>query len=401
MSSISIPPSIRLPREQPLPLPTGEKRRSENSIVALSFAFCLIFFFANSTFNCLCDTPILVDYPEAAKFPQVTDIWANLSSITSSFEKYFNDRFAFRDRLIGARTLLDLKLFRVTGSTKVIFGKNGYFYYADNANRRMIEGTRPFTPKQLEAWKALLERRYNWCKEHGIDYYFVLAPTKSSIYPEYLPDPYQHSFRKTRTDTLLDFLKQTQSPVHVVDLRPSVREAKGSLPLFLLTDLHWNQLGSYYGYKSLIDSVRTLHPAIGAPTDLSEFDLRPLHYVKGDLSRMLGVLGIITETNLEVRPKHRSKINLIRDKNYTENKYGLEGTRAFGFHQNGSCLPSAVMFRDSFSCYMIDLYLPKHFSRISFFWQPEFNESIVLREKPNIVLQESVECSLYSPLPEN
>jgi len=59
------------------------------------------------------------------------------------------------------------------------------------------------------------------------------------------------------------------------------------------------------------------------------------------------------------------------------------------------------MFRDSFSCYMIDLYLPKHFSRISFFWQPEFNESIVLREKPNIVLQESVECSLYSPLPEN
>lgn len=393
--------SIRLTREQPLPFPTGDKYRYENFVLAYSFTLCLIFFLSASCFNCICDKPIAVDYPDAAKFNFSMDGWASICAIPASFEQFFNDRFAYRDRLIGARSFVDLKLFRVTGSSKVLYGKSGNFYYFDPANRRMIEGTYPFKPKLLKAWKALLEERYSWCKEHGIDYYFVLAPTKSSIYPEYLPDSYPHYYRETRTDVLLEFLKQTKSPVPVLDLRPSLRAAKGKLPLFFLTDLHWNPLGSYYGYRSLINSLREAHPEIGAPTELSEFDLRPLHYKRGDLSRMMGLMGVLTETTVQVCPKNRSKSSLIRDNNFTENALGLKGAEAFGFHQDGTTLPSAVMFRDSFACYMIDFYLPKHFSRISFFWQPDFSQSIVLREKPDIVLQEIVECRLYSPMPKN
>ncbi|PWT95042.1 MAG: hypothetical protein C5B53_12030 [Candidatus Melainabacteria bacterium] len=400
MPSVTAPPLTRSSREQKLSSLPEVKQFNENLIIAFSFALCLFIFFAVSAAKCLSKKAVLNENREPAKFPEVAFTGASISSFPHGFEEYFDDRFAFRDRIIADRTLLYLKLFRVSGSSKVIIGKNKFFFYSDDVNLPMIMGSRPFTEPELRSWKELLERRQSWCQARGIDYIFVLAPTKPSIYSEFLPDEYGQRSRRTRTDQLLDFLKQTRSSVQVVDLRASLRAHKGVLPLFLLTDTHWNQLGAYYGYKAIIDALTPRHPNLVAPVPLSDLNLRPYHFVKGDLSRMQGVLGIITETNVAVDHKQPVQACLVRDSQFTENKLGFPVTGAFGYHQERKDLPSAVMFRDSFACYMIELYLPQQFSRISFFWQPDFSQSIVQREKPEIVVQEILESNLYGAPPE-
>jgi hypothetical protein len=400
MPSVTAPPLTRSTREQKLSSLSEIKRFHENLIIAFLFTFCLFVFFSFSVAKCFSRKAALNENREPAKFPDLACTWASISSFPHGFEDYFDDRFAFRDRIIAYRTLLYLKLFRVSGSSSVIIGKNKFFFYTDNVNRQLVMCSRPFAEWELRTWKDLLERRQLWCQKRGIDYIFALAPTKPSIYPEFLPDEYSRSSRITRADQLLDFLKQTRSPVHIVDLRAPLRAHKGALPLFLLTDTHWNQLGAYYGYKSIIDALKPHHPNLAAAADLSDLNLRPYHFEKGDLSRMQGVLGIITETNVAVDHKRPDQAGLVLDSHFTENKIGSPATKAFGYYQNRKDLPSAVMFRDSFACYMIELYLPQHFSRVSFFWQPEFSQSIVQREEPDIVVQETLESNLYAAPPD-
>jgi alginate O-acetyltransferase complex protein AlgJ len=381
--------------------PLSEKSRfNENLLTACFFAICLFVFFSVSVTKCLSRKIVLHENRQAAKFPHLQCNWDSLCSFPESFNDYFDDRCAFRDRLIAFKALMYLKLFHVSGSSQVVIGKNGFLFYADKANRPMLMGSRPFSKDELEGWKKLLEHRHKWCLDKGMDYFFALTPAKSSIYPSLLPDEYSSRARLTRTDQLIKFLQQTHSPVRIIDLRGGLRSTKDSLPLYLKTDTHWNQLGAYYGYTSLIEGLRRKYPEIHPATSLSEFNVRPYHFDRGDLARLQGLIGILSETSIQLNPKHPPAAHLYEDSGFTENKIGGEDTKAFGYHQNGTHLPSVVMFRDSFASYMIELFLPEHFSRISFFWQPEFSESIVQREKPDIVLQELLESCLYCDLPQ-
>jgi len=401
MSSDPVPPPIRLLRQQPLPLPSSDKNHNENLIVSRTFSLCLFVFFAASIANWFSPKIVLNENREAAILPVLAWSQASLSSLPHSFENFFDDRFAFREQLVAKNSLLYLKLFRVPGSKKVLLGKNGFFFYFDESNRPMIMGARPFSVKQMCAWKCVLEERHNWCKERGIDYFFLLVPGKSSIYPELLPDAYSKCSRRTRTDQLIDYLKETHSPVQIIDTRPAVLSGKGPLPLYFKTDSHWNRLGAYYGYKSMIESLRKRHPALAPPHQLSEYTLGPFPFKYGDLARMQGLFGILSETTVNMVKRHPYPADLVLDSQYTENELGLgELSRAFGYHRNKSELPSLVMFRDSFARFMIDPFMPDHFSRCSFFWQPEFSKSIVLREKPDIVVQQILERSFYRPYPD-
>jgi alginate O-acetyltransferase complex protein AlgJ len=55
-----------------------------------------------------------------------------------------------------------------------------------------------------------------------------------------------------------------------------------------------------------------------------------------------------------------------------------------------SSLPSAVIFRDSFSTYLLELYA-QTFSRLVCVWQPNIDYSIIERERPDVVISQQVE----------
>jgi alginate O-acetyltransferase complex protein AlgJ len=55
----------------------------------------------------------------------------------------------------------------------------------------------------------------------------------------------------------------------------------------------------------------------------------------------------------------------------------------------GSEAPRAVVFRDSFTSRLIP-YLSEHFSRAVYLWQNDVDPSVVLKERPAVVIHEIV-----------
>lgn len=366
----------------------------QNLIIGSSFVVCLLVFFWFSVANCLSNRITLNENRFPAPFPKLDYSWNSLTSFSHGFEAYFNDRFVFRNLLVSSRAQLFLKLFHMSGNQEVLLGKNGFFFYADKPHLAKYTGKNPFSQEDLIRWKKYLEHYNQWCADRGIDYQFVIAPSKSTIYPEFLPNEYS-KVKETRADQLVNYLKASKCPVRVLDLRTTLRAVKGDLPLYFKTDTHWNQLGAYYGYEILIESLRAQHPEIHAPLKLTDFNVLPITFTDGDLARIQGLFGILSETSVGLERKRPSTANLRLNTNFSENKLGFGNTRAHSFSQNKPDLPSVVMFRDSFATNMIELPLPEHFSRIVFFWQIDFSESLVEREKPDIVVQELVESKLY------
>ena len=61
-------------------------------------------------------------------------------------------------------------------------------------------------------------------------------------------------------------------------------------------------------------------------------------------------------------------------------------------------LPSAVMFRDSFTSRMMP-FLSEHFSRSVYMWQNDFDRELVSQEKPDVVILEIVGRRLQTYTP--
>jgi alginate O-acetyltransferase complex protein AlgJ len=57
-----------------------------------------------------------------------------------------------------------------------------------------------------------------------------------------------------------------------------------------------------------------------------------------------------------------------------------------------------VIFRDSFMSRLVP-FLSEHFSRAVYLWQNDFDDDVVTREHPDIVIQEIVGRHLYGFIP--
>ena len=175
------------------------------------------------------------------------------------YEAYYNDHFSFRTRLVYLNNLLTYKIFHASASDDVIIGKQGWLFLG-NINKYFDEidyyrNLKPFTVEELRYWQILLEERRDWLKRRGIHYLFTIAPNKSTIYPELMPDSIRKVNSQSRQDQLIEHLKK-YSTLSILDLRPALLEAKKIRPTFHQTDTHWNDWGGYVAYSEIIKHLK-------------------------------------------------------------------------------------------------------------------------------------------------
>jgi hypothetical protein len=218
--------------------------------------------------------------------------------------------FFFRDDLVELNANIKLFGMGFSPTSKAILGKNGMFFegygerrveeditgYFDNVTDYM--GLIPFSTEELEAWRVCLEERYYWLRERGIDYIFVLAPSKAMIYPENLPDKIikvKRSLNKpTRYEQLSRYLK-LHSKVPFVDLSEPLllakRQGPSSRPLYYRTDFHWNYYGSFIAYRAIVKEIQRKYPAhLIDPASLQDFSIDVLpDWVHANFIHALGL----------------------------------------------------------------------------------------------------------------
>lgn len=147
-------------------------------------------------------------------------------------------------------------------------------------------GAIPVDPATLPDFAARLRKAQDWFASRGQRFVYVLAPVKTTWFPDLIPPRYPCS--GPRKDSLYSVARGAMNAagVHWVDGRAvlEAQRGKSGYELFPRNGIHWNQLGVAYAGDAVADALRRQDPAIpkltwtvatgpdevGADRDLSE-----------------------------------------------------------------------------------------------------------------------------------
>jgi hypothetical protein len=202
------------------------------------------------------------------------------------------------------------------------------------------------------------------------------------------------SDRPTPLDRLARMI-EADGGIRFVDLRTPLADAKTRARVYYMTDSHWNMLGAAAAYDAIMREVQRALPEGRLPA-IAPANLPP--YVPGiDVYR--GDLAL----NIGLPPRYREPdlapiVKIFVGAWPTCGKRIDRGTDA-GF-ESYSCnrpdLPRAVMYRDSMAIPLIPL-MSENFSRIVYVSGARLDPNLILREKPDVVIEEMVERAMFGP----
>jgi len=309
---------------------------------------------------------------------------SGLAHFPGEFKAYLGDHFGFRNFLIKLHGMLMVEGLHTTSTHMVELGKDGWLYLANDGSIEDYRNLEPWTDEELAQWRQVIEERQAFCDKLGIKYLFVVAPSKHDIYPEYMPDRLTRVREESRFDQLLAYMKQHGSKVDIVDLRPTLLEAKKStnLRLFQKTDTHWNDHGAWAAYLTIMQRAKAKVPGVRI---LSPSDFAPaVKTVPGmDLARLLGLNDQLSEESFNLDAQIPLRLpHVIQDDVIPIN---IEGPG-----------PRVVVFRDSFLTAPLP-WIAEGFGHGVYFWEDGFDTDVVTREKPDIVIQEIAQRKFMQP----
>jgi alginate O-acetyltransferase complex protein AlgJ len=174
----------------------------------------------------------------------------------AAMEDWLNNHFPLRAVLIQAHSLVWHRWIGAPGND-VVVGQDGWLFYSGNRTIEDLRGRDPLDDAQLVRWRRTLEARRNYLRERGIIYLFVVAPNKSSIYPEKLPPLLQRQIKPGKLDQLLAYMA-ANSDVPILDLRPALLAAKTRHVVYWPTDSHWNGYGLNAATAAILAKLQTL-----------------------------------------------------------------------------------------------------------------------------------------------
>lgn len=337
--------------------------------------------------------------------PELQADLPTLGHIIYNLRRNWLDRnFGLRKVLVRWEQLLDVRVLKASmPSDPVLAGKDEWLYLAqENPQLNVISDYRSIahlTKSQLDTWVAIFKARRDWLARQGINYVVLVAPNKATVYPEYIPDRFNRAHRQSKLDQMAAAL--TDAGIDFVDLRPALLEAKTKGLSYYRTDSHWTPFGAFWAYRDLAVRLKKYFPGI-VPSEFSDFKLSEKPGLLGGLSYMIALGDLYQENVIVLEP---SKPRAAKE---SEGKdVGLNHFQPLAIYVNPDrTLPRAYVIRDSFLHELVP-FLAEHFSRMYLVWPfptdavhvRDFDTADILREKPDIVIDEFVERYFTQPPP--
>jgi hypothetical protein len=308
----------------------------------------------------------------------------NIKNIPREMDGYINDRFGFRDVFVSLANHLNKTTKTTNGH--VIIGKEGWLFYSrldDGNNINDFFKLNLFTETEVQLFIENIQKRYEWCRNNGIEFIFLIAPNKHNVYPEYYP--FERPEGITRTEQVMDALPDNLKDVVIYPLNYIKRNKTAAIPLYFETDTHWNMAGAYYAFDMLSARVKRLFPQTGFPelgfvTDIS-YDF------SGDIPPHSGFTSFGKRTIPDVHP-----VGGWERYYHYEKQDGVYGVNGIIANNNNQSLPKAIIFRDSFFT-ALEPFTSSLFSSAEYNWR-FFNEQekkYIMENKPDIIIWEIVE----------
>jgi len=315
----------------------------------------------------------------------------DLKAFRLASDAYVADHFPIRPHLIGVLNRLRM-LVGVSGSNRVIIGRDGWLFFDDDSHLGAARGLPPLQGPEVRRWMLSLAGRTEYVRGRGARYLVVTPPAKETVYPQYGPAWYRGP-NPQRATVVLPKMAQETGAGEVLYLYPAVAAAtKAGQKTFSRHDTHWTSYGAYAGYVALMQRLGSLGLISEGPRPLSDFH-RVAHQANGgprDLALMLGVSSFV---HLDYPHFDNPAAEARLRTTYLSAKTDWTAPQVVDTGEVGK--PVLMITRDSFSNELLPFLYP-HFSRIVLshvqdgFWRPDLIE----RFKPDIVILEVIEAGL-------
>jgi hypothetical protein len=323
-----------------------------------------------------------------APAPQWPKRLQDVAAFRRAADAYVADHFPARPHLIGALNRLRM-LAGVSGSERVIVGRDGWLFYDDLSHLGAARGDPPMLGPEVRPWLMTLAGRTEMLKARGVSYLVVAAPVKETVYPQFGP-PWYRGPSPGRPAIVLPSLAREAAIGDVLYLHPALAEAtRRGWTTYSRDDTHWNAYGAYAGYAALMNRLHAMGLAEG-PRPFSDLRVEPSPvYGPRDLALMLGVASYVP-LDFPLLRDPQSKRTAVA---YLTPKQDWTSSEVIDTGEVGK--PTLLMTRDSFSS-EIEPLLYHHFSRLILAHNQEgfWRQDLIDRFKPNIVILEVIEPGL-------
>lgn len=192
---------------------------------------------------------------------------------------YIADHFALRQQMVTANAALQTTLLHTSPAEDVIYGKNGWLYYAATLDDYQNHAT--LTGDEAAQIARTVADMQAYCEARGATFLFTIAPNKNSLYPENMPARYLQSDSPGNYELVAPYLEEYG--VNYADLFTFLSGQDETL--YLRTDSHWTNCGAALAHDFLMGTLGLPHTAFGDADYTTENthcgDLYEMLYPKG------------------------------------------------------------------------------------------------------------------------
>ena len=165
--------------------------------------------------------------------------------------EYFEGHCAFRQEMVTGFSEITTKVFQTSSSKSVIYGKDGWMFYTDTLGD--YTGTKVMSERELFDCVRTLKLIDRYCKANGMEFYFVTAANKNSLYGDKMPYYYAKTAKPGNRELLGEKIRA--EGINYIDLYDTF--AKEGKVLYHKTDSHWNNEGAALAARAIHKAVKT------------------------------------------------------------------------------------------------------------------------------------------------
>ncbi len=309
---------------------------------------------------------------ELSEFPELRgEDGAWNREYTSELDTWIQEHIGFRRWLVDANGAWQTILFGHSPEESIIFGKDGWLYYADTKYDYMNVPTLTERNANNAAKAMLMLQKY--AKEQGAAFSVALVPNKNTLYGEHMPYYYRPTEGAGNLELVTEAMKRYG--VNYADIKAAF-DADARV-LYQPLDSHWTYEGALLGYETIMKSLGGEYE----PFDGITFEARKDW--DGDLAGML-YAGETAKVE-QLYPNYSFGYEIVsKEKNPDAITLRTE-------HEGGR--GSVVMYRDSF-CNTMQVYVAENYEKAVFSRAYPFRAEYITRYDADACVLEIVERNI-------
>lgn len=358
------------------------------------FGFLIVMFLPIILINKVPGKISMLENRYLASFPEMYDASGkyNGNIFQDGLEEWIDDNIGLRDTWVRIHANVLWKLFSISASNQVKVGREGWFFYNNNNNLEIAEGTYPLSEENLYDIDTLQTQITDRLEKMGVKYVVILPPSKISVYPEMYHE--ELGIIDTPDDMIYDSLIQN-TDVNAINLKTVLVDNKNTEQLYFKTDTHWNPKGAYVGFNYIIGELKEMGLLDDSVPDISVRWYDTSH--QGEFGKMMGdedLLGIENMQDLEIDNARAVELtegdyyeSIINE--YQNDGYNLEQETLHVFTNDSPEVDqrTVVMFGDSmFAGWNLPQLFAEKYKTFIFVWSHRIDEDFVLNVGADLVL---------------